>query len=630
MIRHLVALVTALVGALFGLPTAPMYAGMSRTVIPLSEGFETGLRTFIDAGGSCAPGCLWSVVTSHANTGTYAVYADDPPQATEQIVQPVTAVKIPSNATSATLSFWHLYDFESDSLFNYDGGVLEVSTDDGMTWSDAGANITAGGYTGTISDTGRGNPLAGRSGWIFTSPAGWAQVTVDILPYRDASFKFRWGLGSDNRNIGLPGGWWIDDVQVSYDAPSSCRAVWGQESPYPIATYFAAAVSLNGYLYVFGGHSMTTTAIANAYRYFPDTNVWSPIASLPEPRYAASAVTDGRYIYILGGTPDSILVKPTLWRYDPEADSYTTLTPFGTATAEQAAAYVDGVIYRIGGQIDIEDRINTNTVEAYTIATDSWTAAATHPLRAHGLGALALDGYVYTAGGRNAAGAFGNAYRYDPGSNTWDDGAIADLPGPAGVSSAGVLLHDTWIVLTDLYSVLAWNPHTNTWRSLDQMREPVLGASAAVIGPVLYAVGGSGETLSDALQLYIETDCATPTVTPSLSPTVTPPRLPTVTPSLSPTITPPLQPVTPSPLLTATRTLTATPSSTLTLPLLCVGDCAGAGAVTIANLITGVAIALGAQPLDACPSFDANQDDTVAVSELIAAVNNALQGCPTS
>ena len=54
------------------------------------------------------------------------------------------------------------------------------------------------------------------------------------------------------------------------------------------------------------------------------------------------------------------------------------------------------------------------------------------------------------------------------------------------------------------------------------------------------------------------------------------------------------------------------------------------GAVTIANLIKGVAIALNAQPLTECPSFDANQDRTVAVNELIVAVNNALGGCPGS
>jgi len=50
--------------------------------------------------------------------------------------------------------------------------------------------------------------------------------------------------------------------------------------------------------------------------------------------------------------------------------------------------------------------------------------------------------------------------------------------------------------------------------------------------------------------------------------------------------------------------------------------------VTIANLITGVTIALGARPLDACPSLDANHDRTVMVNELIVAVSNALHGCP--
>lgn len=579
-------------------------------MVPLSEGFETGLRTFTNAGGGCAPECLWSVVTSHANTGMYAVFADDPPQASEQILEPATALAIPPNATSATLSFWHLYDFESDSLFNFDGGVLEVSTDDGMTWIDAGANMTVGGYTGTISDTGRGNPLAGRSGWIFTSPAGWAQVTVDILPYRGASFKFRWRLGSDNSNIGAPGGWWIDDVQVHYEAPATCDAVWGAESPYPIAAYLTAAVSLNGHLYVFGG--LATAAIANAYRYDPESNTWPPIAALPEPRYGASAVTDGRYIYILGGSPDSIVVRPTLWRYDPELDSYTTLTPFATATARQAAAYVDGVIYRIGGQIDLEDRLNTNTVEAYTIATDSWTAAAAHPLRAYGAGALALDGYVYTAGGRSEVTAWATAYRYDPRTNTWDDGAIADLPGPAGVVSAGELYHGTWIALADLYSVLGWNPETNTWRSLAQMPRPVFSASAAVIGPVFYVVAGADDAPRDALQLYIERNCATPTVTPSPAPTVTSSPVTTVTPSALPT---------------PTRTGAATPSHTVTLPHGCVGDCEEAGEVTIANLVKGVAIALGAQPVTACPSFDADQDGSVGVNELIAAVNNALSGC---
>ena len=43
---------------------------------------------------------------------------------------------------------------------------------------------------------------------------------------------------------------------------------------------------------------------------------------------------------------------------------------------------------------------------------------------------------------------------------------------------------------------------------------------------------------------------------------------------------------------------------------------------------TGVNIALGTNPVTSCPSFDINSDGTVAINELIAAVNNALERLP--
>ena len=62
----------------------------------------------------------------------------------------------------------------------------------------------------------------------------------------------------------------------------------------------------------------------------------------------------------------------------------------------------------------------------------------------------------------------------------------------------------------------------------------------------------------------------------------------------------------------------------------CVGDCDGDGHVAINELIAGVGVALGTQPLDACPAFDANHNGTVTIDELIAAVTNALSGCPAA
>ena len=38
-------------------------------------------------------------------------------------------------------------------------------------------------------------------------------------------------------------------------------------------------------------------------------------------------------------------------------------------------------------------------------------------------------------------------------------------------------------------------------------------------------------------------------------------------------------------------------------------------------------IALGNRALAVCPAFDANQDGTVAINELVGAVRAALEGC---
>ncbi len=59
----------------------------------------------------------------------------------------------------------------------------------------------------------------------------------------------------------------------------------------------------------------------------------------------------------------------------------------------------------------------------------------------------------------------------------------------------------------------------------------------------------------------------------------------------------------------------------------CVGDCDGNGAVSIDELLTAVAIALGDLPRDRCIAADRDGNGTVTVDELIAAIAAALGGC---
>jgi glucose/arabinose dehydrogenase len=60
----------------------------------------------------------------------------------------------------------------------------------------------------------------------------------------------------------------------------------------------------------------------------------------------------------------------------------------------------------------------------------------------------------------------------------------------------------------------------------------------------------------------------------------------------------------------------------------CAGDCAGEGTVSIDDLIRGVNIALGLQPVSFCAAMDSDGGGTVSVGELIQAVNSSLDGCP--
>jgi hypothetical protein len=62
----------------------------------------------------------------------------------------------------------------------------------------------------------------------------------------------------------------------------------------------------------------------------------------------------------------------------------------------------------------------------------------------------------------------------------------------------------------------------------------------------------------------------------------------------------------------------------------CVGDCAENGGVTVDDLVRAVNIALGSAELETCVPADANQDGEVQVNELVLAVGNALDGCPTT
>lgn len=106
------------------------------------------------------------------------------------------------------VSFSHTFEFEQAAT-KVDGGVIEVSTDDGATWKD----ITTFGLNAIYNTPmlrGEGNALAGRPGFSGTSATP-ATVTLDFGSQLDGkTFQIRFRVASDASVGGL--GWTIDDV----------------------------------------------------------------------------------------------------------------------------------------------------------------------------------------------------------------------------------------------------------------------------------------------------------------------------------------------------------------------------------------------------------------------------------
>jgi subtilisin family serine protease len=144
---------------------------------------------------------------------------------------------------STRLSFWHRYFTEA----GFDGGVLEVSVDSGLTFEDVtvrGSFIT-GGYDEAISSS-YDSAIGGRMAWtggVETArldPMTRVEVTLGgFVPAgkNNVNAIIRWRYASDRIEVGATPGdeWWIDDVEFA-NVVVSCPTVNPTPTPVPTPT----------------------------------------------------------------------------------------------------------------------------------------------------------------------------------------------------------------------------------------------------------------------------------------------------------------------------------------------------------------------------------------------------------
>lgn len=146
----------------------------------------------------------WGITNNHWHSPDNSWFAADINTVSDQYLTLASPILI--NGDSFELIFWHDYNAEN----TFDGGVVEISTDDGATWIDLGPQMTENGYNGTIS-TSFGSPIGGRMAFTNDS-GGFIKTTVDLSSFDGESILIRFRFATDTSVADE--GWYVDDVYI--------------------------------------------------------------------------------------------------------------------------------------------------------------------------------------------------------------------------------------------------------------------------------------------------------------------------------------------------------------------------------------------------------------------------------
>jgi lysyl endopeptidase len=164
--------------------------------------FEAGAAGWTHSGS----GDSWALSGARVHSGAAAFHATDPSTTSDQrLVSP--AIVLPAEGAGLTLQFWNWQEMESlgsDSC--WDGGIVEISTDGGTTWTYLPTTVMlTDPYDGPVSG------LGSLAGWCG-DPQDWLKSVVEIGAHAGQTAQFRFRLGSDS-SVGREG-WYVDDVLI--------------------------------------------------------------------------------------------------------------------------------------------------------------------------------------------------------------------------------------------------------------------------------------------------------------------------------------------------------------------------------------------------------------------------------
>lgn len=171
------------------------------------QDFEAGIGTWTLGAGSISN--TWASSTDRFHGGTKSFKAIGNGAVSDQrLVTPTFAV--PTGAGPQSAIFWNWRDLEDSSATScFDGGIAEISTNGGATFTQLTTEVQTDPYNGPVSTT-YSNPLGGLNAWCNLQD--WTRVVLNLSAYAGQNVQLRFRVGNDN-SVATEG-WYLDDFQV--------------------------------------------------------------------------------------------------------------------------------------------------------------------------------------------------------------------------------------------------------------------------------------------------------------------------------------------------------------------------------------------------------------------------------
>src|SRR5499433_1687069 len=250
---------------------------------------------------------------------------------------------------------------------------------------------------------------------------------------------------------------------------------------------------------------------------------WVKLAPFPEPAEELFGVAASGKMYVMGGLAPGWKPRGLVYEYDPAADKWTKKKPMTLSSHHVAVTELNGKIYAFGGFVPPQSGppawIPIDNAWEYDPAADSWKALASMSTKRGSPVAAVVGGKIYVIGGRTGAAFISVATNtniveeYDPATDSWG-ASKARMPSARSAVASGTYRDRIYVaggefqddsMMAAFRALEAYQPPTNSWAILPRMPVPRHGLAGGVVGNRLHLV--SGEVQSAGIEgMHLQSD----------------------------------------------------------------------------------------------------------------------------